>query len=264
MKGHVRERGKGNWYAVIDVRDGVTGKRKRKWHSLPNCKGKRDAQNECATIVAKLASGEYVEPSKTTLAEFMERWLDQIKTQVAPRSFERYAEIARKNVIPALGQLLLKRLHPENISTAYNQALTSGRRDGNGGLSPRTVNHMHRVLKQALKQACAWGELQRNPADLVRPPKVERKTMHTYDLPQTVALLEAMRPTRMFVPTVLGGSAGCAEVRLPLYAGQTSILTPPASPSSRVQSRPIKASASRKPNQAGPETSPCLKPWWTN
>ena len=33
MKGHVRERGAGNWYAVIDLRDAATGKRKRKWHS---------------------------------------------------------------------------------------------------------------------------------------------------------------------------------------------------------------------------------------
>ena len=36
MKGHVRERppGSGNWYAVIDLRDPSTGKRKRKWHSF--------------------------------------------------------------------------------------------------------------------------------------------------------------------------------------------------------------------------------------
>lgn len=32
MKGHVRERGKGRWYAVIETRDGA-GKRKRKWVS---------------------------------------------------------------------------------------------------------------------------------------------------------------------------------------------------------------------------------------
>ena len=47
MKGHVRERGAGNWYAVIDLRDPATGKRKRKWHSL-EAKGKREAQIECA------------------------------------------------------------------------------------------------------------------------------------------------------------------------------------------------------------------------
>ena len=40
MKGHVRERGKGNWYAVLSVRDPQTGKRKVQWRSLPGCKGK--------------------------------------------------------------------------------------------------------------------------------------------------------------------------------------------------------------------------------
>ena len=52
MKGHVRERPKGssNWYAVIDVHDPATGKRRRKWHSL-QATGKRQAQLECARII---------------------------------------------------------------------------------------------------------------------------------------------------------------------------------------------------------------------
>ena len=44
MKGHVRERGKGNWYAVLSTRDPQTGKRKVRFISLPNANGKRDAQ----------------------------------------------------------------------------------------------------------------------------------------------------------------------------------------------------------------------------
>jgi integrase len=204
MKGHVRERGAGNWYTVIDIRDPQTGKRKRKWHSLPGCKGRRQAQNECAAIIAKLGRGEYVEANKATLAQFLERWLDQIQTQVSPRSYERYVEIVRKNLVPALGETQLRKLRPEHISTAYRNALVNGRRDGKGGLSPRTVIHMHRILKQALKQACLWHERANNPADLVKPPKVERKSMQTYDMTQTVALLKGLQHTRMFIPAVLG------------------------------------------------------------
>jgi len=33
MKGHIRERGKGNWYAVLSIRDPQTGKRKVRFHS---------------------------------------------------------------------------------------------------------------------------------------------------------------------------------------------------------------------------------------
>jgi hypothetical protein len=43
MRGHVRERGKGNWYAVVSSQD-QTGKRKVKFISLPDAKGKREAQ----------------------------------------------------------------------------------------------------------------------------------------------------------------------------------------------------------------------------
>jgi hypothetical protein len=43
MRGHVRERGKGRWYAVLSVRDPATGKRKVQFRSLPNCKTKREA-----------------------------------------------------------------------------------------------------------------------------------------------------------------------------------------------------------------------------
>src|SRR5215471_3631039 len=81
MKGHVRERGKGNWYAVLSVRDPQTGKRKVQWRSLPGCKGKREAQQECARILTEMQSSCYIAPDKTTVAQFLGRWLNHIKTQ---------------------------------------------------------------------------------------------------------------------------------------------------------------------------------------
>jgi integrase len=129
-------------------------------------------------------------------------------SQVSPRSHERYAEIARKNVVPLLGGAALSALRPDQISAAYTKALTEGRRDGQGGLSPRTVHHIHRILRQALQQAVRWGLLARNPADAVKPPKVERASMQTYDLAETAELLEAARGTRMFVPTSLAVLCG--------------------------------------------------------
>jgi hypothetical protein len=140
MKGHLRERSPGKWAIVLDVPDPATGKRKRKWHSFEG--GRREAQKECARLIAAMEAGTYQEPSKTTLADFLNVWLLHIRSQVAPRSFERYEEIARKNIVPLLGGSTLTKLRPEHISTAYSQALVSGRRNGSGGLSPRTVHHM--------------------------------------------------------------------------------------------------------------------------
>jgi integrase len=125
------------------------------------------------------------------------------QTQVSPRTAERYGELAKKNISPLIGSIQLAKLTPVAISTAYSTALSSGRRKGSGGLSPRTVHHCHRVLKQALAQAVRWQMLSRSPADAVDPPKVERTTMTTYDLIQTGQLIEALRDTRLFVPTLL-------------------------------------------------------------
>lgn len=111
-----------------------------------------------------------MEPSKTSLAAYLEKWLSHVEPSIAPRTFERYQEIARKNLVPLLGQIFLTKLRPEQIATAYARALKTGRRDGAGGLSPRTVHHLHRVLKQALAVAVRWRILTYNPVDAVDPP----------------------------------------------------------------------------------------------
>jgi integrase len=206
MKGHIRERSPGHWAIVIDVRDPQTGKRKQRWHSFKG--SKRQAQTECARLIAELQNGTAVEPSRMTVAAFLERWIEHMKGQISPRSHERYAEIARKNLAPLLGALMLAKLQPAHISAAYAKALTSGRRDGQGGLSPRTVTHMHRVLREALQQALRWQLLARNPADAVKPPKVERKQMKVLDTDATADLIEAARGGPLFVPVMLGVRCG--------------------------------------------------------
>src|SRR5260370_12224836 len=110
------------------------------------------------------------------------RWLGHIEASVSPRTHERYKEIADKNIVPLLGQVPITKLTPLQVSEAYTKALASGRRDGKGGLSPRTVHHFHQVLKQALAQAVRWQFLIRNPIGAVHSPKVERHRITTYDI----------------------------------------------------------------------------------
>jgi integrase len=199
MKGHLRERGKGNWYAVLNIHDPATGKRRRKWHSL-DARGKREAQDECARLIAELNGGTYLEPSKTTLAQFLERWLRHIKTQITPKSHERYSQIVKNQINPALGSVILSKLKPIQISEAYAAALER--------LAPASVIYMHRVLKHALGQAVRWRMLLTNPAEQVDPPKKERRAMTTYDMTQTAELIEFVRSYRLFVPVVLAALCG--------------------------------------------------------
>jgi integrase len=206
MKGHIRERSPGHWAIILDIRDESTGKRRRKWHSFQGTK--REAQHECARLITQMQGGAYSEPTKTTFGQFLEQWLAQVKSQVTPRTHERYCEIVRKNIIPALGAVRLTALRPSQIAGAYAKALESGRRDGKGGLSPNTVLYMHRLIKQALDHAVRWETLSKNPAAAVDPPSIERATLSTYDMAQTVEAIEAARGSRLLVPIVLGVLCG--------------------------------------------------------
>jgi integrase len=206
MKGHIRQRSPGHWAIVLDIPSTETSKRKQRWVSFTGTK--RQAQIRCAELIAELQAGGGIDPTRTTVATYLERWLEHMQGQISPKSHERYAEIARKSLAPLLGGLVLVKLKPEHISSAYAKALTNGRRDGTGGLSPRSVTHLHRVLRQSLQQAVLWQLLARNPADAVKPPKVERKQLSVLDTGATAALIEAARPYAVFMPILLGVLCG--------------------------------------------------------
>ncbi|BAV45293.1 integrase family protein [Mesorhizobium loti] len=206
MKGHLKERSPGHWAIVIDVPDPATGKRRRKWHSFTG--GKREAQVECARLISEIKGGVYLEPHKTTLAKFLDRWLEHEAPNVSPKTLERYKELATKTIVPLIGDVIISKLKAERIDGAMAKALQSGRRDGKGGLSPRTVHHMRRVLVKALNQAVTWEMLAKNPALATKAPKVERKQMTSYDVAQTATLLNAIRPTRIYIPVVLAAMCG--------------------------------------------------------
>jgi integrase len=209
MKGHLVERSPGHWAIILDQRDPRTEKRKRKWHSFKG--NKRQTQSECSRLITEMGSGEYVEPSKVTLAQFLERWLKHVKPNVTPKTHERYSDLLNKNVAPLLGAKILSKLQPIDISEAYANAVESGRRDGKGGLSPRTVHHIHRVLHTALKQAERWRLINRNPAALLEKrdrPKIEKKPVRVIGAPATAAAIDAARERRLFIPLILAALCG--------------------------------------------------------
>ena len=84
----------------------------------------------CGKLIVDVNGGAYVETSKTTLAQFLDRGLKHIKPNVSPRTHERYEQIATKNIAPLLGGKILSKLQPIDISEAYAKLLESGRCDG--------------------------------------------------------------------------------------------------------------------------------------
>jgi integrase len=174
MQGHIRKRGKDSWTVVVEQgRDPVTGKRKQLWRSVKGTK--REAGALLVQLLHQRDTGIDVPPGKITLAEFLERWLeDYARPNVSPKTFLQYSDFVHRQLIPAIGAVPLAKLRPQHIQRYYSHALQRGRADGKGGLSPKTVLHIHRLLRQALGHAVKWQILARNPADAVAPPRPQR------------------------------------------------------------------------------------------
>jgi len=207
MKGHIRQRGEKSWAVVLDLGRDAGGKRRQKWHTVKGTK--KDAQRELARLLHELNTGAYVEPTAMTLAVYLDRWLhDYAKSNVSPKTYERYEEIVRLHLKPALGHVQLSKLQPLQIARYYSDALVSGRADGGGGLSARSVLHHHRVLRSALHQAVKWLLLPRNPADAVDPPRPQNREMKALDEEATATLLRAAASTRLSLPVMLAVTTG--------------------------------------------------------
>lgn len=191
MRGYIRKRGKNSYSIAVSLgRDAITGKYKYQWVSVKGTK--KDAEKRCAELVHQLDTGTFMQPGKTTLGEFLERWLkDYVWPNLAPRTAEGYEAIIRKHLVPELGHIPLTQLKPENLQKYYADRLANGRCDGIGGLNPLTVRHHHTVLHKALQTAVEWGLLYRNIANAVRAPRVEPKEMQTWDEDDVTRFLES-------------------------------------------------------------------------
>jgi len=195
MKGHIRQRSKGSWTIWIDVgRDPETGKRKQQTLTVRG--SKKDAERELRAILARIEGGAYVKPTKLTVGEYLEQWLQSyVATHATPKTQARYEGIVKAHLIPAFGSLPLTALQPQRIQDYYSQAFKSGRKDGNGGLSAQTVRYHHMVLYEALKHAVKHGLLTRNVAEAVDPPTLERREIAILDSDRVRILLQAAEGT---------------------------------------------------------------------
>jgi len=144
-----------------------------------------------------------------TLAALLERWLkDSASSRVSPKTFQEYERMIRNHIVPALGSLQVQRITPMQIQAFYSKVLECGRLDGKGGLSPRSVLHIHALLHRVFSQAVRWQILPRNPVDAVDPPRVPRTEMKSLSVEEISVLLEAARDTTLFLPIAIALGTG--------------------------------------------------------
>jgi integrase len=210
MTGHIRQRSPGSFEIRYSLgADPATGRRRIATATVRGTR--KDAEKELRRLLRALDTGEHVDPNRISVRDWLSSWLNAVRSEVAPKTHERYGEIVNHFLAPALGNLPLAKLAPVHIQEAYNGLATGGRRDGkDGGLSPRTRRHIHRILSTALNRAVEQQLIGRNPCDVFkkRLPKVERREMATLTAEQSAQLLDAVRHSHIYWPVLIALATG--------------------------------------------------------
>ena len=147
--------------------DGGTRKRMRR----SGFRTRAEAQDALNKVLSHQTDGTFVHPNKERVAGFLEEWLTTIKPTVRPSTHASYCQKVRLHVIPYLGHMRLQQLDAMTLNRLYADLLADGRKDGCGGLAPRTVHYVHTILHRAFKDARRWGRLQHSPVDDAEPPR---------------------------------------------------------------------------------------------
>ena len=206
MKGHIRKRSKNSW--TLQWYEGMRPDGRKKWGTCTVRGGPRKAEAELHRILSEIHTGQYVDPAKITVGQYLEKWLSATKDSVSAKTHERYAEIVRKHLIPALGRCDLGKLKPLHIQSYYSEALQNGRLDGTGGLSPQSVVHFHHVLSKALKDAVNWEMLPKNPCDSVRSPRVPHNEKRALTPEEIRKLFQGIQGSQYRLPILIALATG--------------------------------------------------------
>ena len=193
------------WRGEVSLGSGQQGCRK-----LLRFRGKTRAevQQQVTQAIADLQKGLPVSPSKVTVAEYLNRWLeDSVQHSVRQRTYSSYAMNVKTHISPALGSIPLKKLTAADVQGFYSRKLESG-------LSARTVQYLHAILHRALEQAVKWGHIARNVTDAVDRPRVARAAITTLSPDEARRFLVVAKDDRFSALYVLAISTGMRQGEL--------------------------------------------------
>jgi integrase len=210
-QGSVRQRGKLSWGLKFDLgRDPATGKRITRHVTFRGTK--REAQAELNRLLNRRNEGTYVDPTRMSVAEYLEHWLTvDIERRVARKTAIRHRQLVQRQIAPRIGALPMRKLTPVHIEAFEAQlqqdGYVKGRKAGQG-LTAQTVLHVHRTLSQALAHAVSTGVLFKNPAEQVKPPRPPRREIAILSKAEVATLLRAAEGTTLYLPMLVAVTTG--------------------------------------------------------
>ncbi len=187
-EGSIYQRKDGRWVGSVHVLT-PDGRRVRKSAYGAT---RKEVAAKLTELISKTQKGQAVSEDTRRVGEYLEAWLtDVVRHRLRPTTYHSYSINVRNHLIPGLGRKRLGTLRPGDVRTF----LVAKREEG---LSARTVQYLHAILRAALQHAVREELLSRNVAKLVQPGPVRRDEINPLTAVEARALLTAAKDHRFY------------------------------------------------------------------
>lgn len=184
----------GKYYAVLNIYEG--GKRKKKWISsgLPEKGNKRKAEKFLRDTILEYEHMEGVIRNTVLFSDYIRLWLKEIARTVDEVTLQGYETTANSHVIPYFEdkQTPLMEVDCRLLQKYIDEKSKSGRLDGKGGLSPKSLRQHKNIINQSLDMAVKNNFIKANPCQFVVLPSMERYESSYYNEKQIKELFTAL------------------------------------------------------------------------
>ena len=187
---------RGKYYAVLNLTD-RDGHRRQKWvytgYEVKN--NQRKAEAALRDIIHEYEKINLVYEPDILLSDFLDQWLVEVKPFIDEVTWDGYKIIVDSHVRPYFEEHKVKLVDADLdcIQRYFDYKATHGRKDGRGGLAPKTLRLHKNVLQLAFKEAMRHRLISTNPCELVRLPKLERREYEWYNSDEIITMLDALK-----------------------------------------------------------------------
>ncbi|MFZ0147021.1 MAG: site-specific integrase [Xanthobacteraceae bacterium] len=197
--GTIEARGKTSWR----LRYRIKGERfTRTVHG-----SKSEALKALRDLLHAGGAGTHVAPNRLSFEAWIEHWLSigcpgQRRKEIGARARERYSQLLRNHIVPALGDRPLQQLQSTEIDNLYSRLAET--------MAAPTLRYVHIVLGSCLATAARTGKISVNPmTQLAKVPANKSEQRATVLEPdQLQALVQGFRGSSLFLIVAVAAYTG--------------------------------------------------------
>lgn len=195
----------GRYHMVLNIYEGK--QRKRRWIAtgLPVQGNRRRAEQMLRNALVEMEKMPELNPLQaercnSLFSAYIRYWLTFAKRKVDEVTYQGYEILAQTHILPYFDTLgvKVKDVTPDILQNYIDEKSAHGRKDGKGGLSPRSVRMHKNIIHQSLELAVKEGLLPRNPCKRIILPPSKRYEPKFYTVEELNTLLDCIREDDLY------------------------------------------------------------------